>query len=67
MKLKNFLLTVLRHPLVERALHSFWQGFLAGLLLSGGKLDKATLVAAVVAGLSAAKGGVLTYLQGRKG
>jgi hypothetical protein len=48
-RLKEFL----ANDLVERALKTFVQAFVSVLIIGGFKLDKATLVAAGAAGISA--------------
>lgn len=62
----NLIYRVGQSPLLTKAFHTFWQAFLAVWLFSGFKLDKATLVAAAAAGLSAVKTFALAYLQGRR-
>lgn len=52
--------------LVVRALYTFVQAALAAFVVSGGKLDKTTAIAALAAGISAVKTFVVEYLKARK-
>lgn len=64
--IKAFLYRVSQNPLVMRAAHTFIQAFLAVLLVTGLKLDKTTLIAAVAAGISAVKTLVLQLLEAKR-
>lgn len=68
--MKDFLSSQLKHtlalPITQRALHTAWQAALVVLLLSDFSLDKATLGAAIGAGLSAFKTALLDYLNESK-
>lgn len=65
-KLKNLLYRASQSPLVERAIYTFIQAFLAVLAVGGFKLDKTLLAAAIAAGLSALKTAALAYFASRK-
>ena len=51
--------------IIERAAWTFVEGFLVALPLGGGKLDRAALTAALMAGLSALKTFVVEVLRKR--
>lgn len=65
MNLKDFLRTIVRHPLVVRAFHTFIQAFLAVWLVSNFSMDKVTLTAAIAAGISALKTMLVSMYEAR--
>jgi hypothetical protein len=69
-KVKSFLIGLIYRvsdsELATRAFHTFLQAFLAALLVTGLNLNKTVLLAAVAAGISAAKTSVLQYLEERR-
>jgi hypothetical protein len=54
-KLKSIVKSVWANDYVRRVLHTYWQSFLAAWALTGFKLEKAALIAAAAAALSAVK------------
>lgn len=62
-KIKNLVYRALQSPTVVKASHTFWQAFLAALLVTGFKLNTTTLLAAVAAGFSAVKSLVVSQVR----
>ena len=52
--------------ILERAAWTFLEGFLVALPLGGGELDRAALMGALMAGLSALKSFVIEWIQKEK-
>lgn len=52
--------------IIERAAWTFVEGFLVALPLGGGEIDRAALMGALMAGLSALKSFVIEWIQKEK-